>query len=189
MAMVCWWYILERPCISILYTIYPQLIDWQSIQTCAIPEQWWYIWERLCMSIFQSIWLAAIVISVKVFYKKHSAWYVDMERIITAHLTSLQQLVMQVFSEKVSLGSVGSATGSATGSVGSVEGTKIAIYGAGSVGSVATMGMVARLRNIGHGCTIKKHRVWLSDFPYLLPSSSHNKSIFVIQTNYIIYTE
>ena len=56
---------------------------------------------------------------------------------------------MQVFSEKVSLGSVGSATGSATGSVGSVEGTKIAIYGAGSVGSVATMGMVARLRNIG----------------------------------------
>ena len=40
---------------------------------------------------------------------------------------------MQVFSEKVSLGSVGSATGSATGSVGSVEGTKIAIYGAGSV--------------------------------------------------------
>ena len=57
---------------------------------------------------------------------------------------------MQVFSEKVSLGSVGSATGSATGSVGSVEGTKIAIYGAGSVGSVATMGMVARLRNIGH---------------------------------------
>ena len=55
---------------------------------------------------------------------------------------------MQVFSEKVSLGSVGSATGSATGSVGSVEGTKIAIYGAGSVGSVATMGMVARLRNI-----------------------------------------
>ena len=57
---------------------------------------------------------------------------------------------MQVFSEKVSLGSVGSATGSATGSVGSVEGTKIAIYGAGSVGSVATMGMVARLRNIDH---------------------------------------
>ena len=56
---------------------------------------------------------------------------------------------MQVFSEKVSPGSVGSATGSATGSVGSVEGTKIAIYGAGSVGSVATMGMVARLRNIG----------------------------------------
>ena len=55
---------------------------------------------------------------------------------------------MQVFSEKVSPGSVGSATGSATGSVGSVEGTKIAIYGAGSVGSVATMGMVARLRNI-----------------------------------------
>ena len=55
---------------------------------------------------------------------------------------------MQVFSEKVSLGSVGSATGSATGSVGSVEGTKIAIYGAGSVGSVATMGMVAGLRNI-----------------------------------------
>ena len=52
---------------------------------------------------------------------------------------------MQVFSEKVSPGSVGSATGS----VGSVEGAKIAIYGAGSVGSVATMGMVARLRNIG----------------------------------------
>ena len=51
---------------------------------------------------------------------------------------------MQVFSEKVSPGSVGSAAGS----VGSVEGTKIAIYGAGSVGSVATMGMVARLRNI-----------------------------------------
>ena len=55
---------------------------------------------------------------------------------------------MEVFSEKVSPGSVGSATGSATGSVGSVEGTKIALYGAGSVGSVATMGMVARLRNI-----------------------------------------
>ena len=49
------------------------------------------------------------------------------------HLRLLYQLVMQVFSEKVSLGSVGSATGSATGSVGSVEGTKIAIYGAGSV--------------------------------------------------------
>ena len=53
---------------------------------------------------------------------------------------------MQVFSEKVSLGSVGSATGS-VGSVGSAE---ITIYGAGSVGSVATMGMVARLRNIGY---------------------------------------
>ena len=38
---------------------------------------------------------------------------------------------MQVFSEKVSPGSVGSATG--------------------SVGSVATMGMVARLRNIDSG--------------------------------------
>ena len=52
---------------------------------------------------------------------------------------------MQVFSEKVSPGSVGSAAGS-VGSVGSAENT---IYGAGSVGSVATMGMVARLRNIG----------------------------------------
>ena len=51
---------------------------------------------------------------------------------------------MQVFSEKVSPGSVGSATGS-VGSVGSAE---ITIYGAGSVGSVATMGMVAGLRNI-----------------------------------------
>ena len=49
----------------------------------------WYILERLCMSIFQSIWLAAIVISVKVCYKKHSAWYVDIERILTAHLISL----------------------------------------------------------------------------------------------------
>ena len=89
--------------------------------------------ETVYVYISEYIWLAAIVISVKVCYKKHSAWYVDIERIMTVHLTSLYQLVMQVFSEKVSLGSVGSATGSATGSVGSVEGTKIAIYGAGSV--------------------------------------------------------
>ena len=78
---------------------------------------------------------------------------------------------MQVFSEKVSLGSVGSATGSATGSVGSVEGTKIAIYGAGSVGSVATMGMVARLRNIGfeRWATVGD---WVH--PKYLPTYSHN---------------
>ena len=48
-----------------------------------------YMGETVYVYISEYIWLAAIVISVKVCYKKHSAWYVDIERIITAHLTSL----------------------------------------------------------------------------------------------------
>ena len=37
-----------------------------------------YLGETVYVYISEYIWLAAIVISVKVCYKKHSAWYVDI---------------------------------------------------------------------------------------------------------------
>ena len=70
-----------------LHTIYRELVVYTDLCYSGVVVV--YMGETVYVYISEYIWLAAIVISVKVCYKKHSAWYVDIERIITAHLTSL----------------------------------------------------------------------------------------------------